>query len=91
MQRAVRHSIHPLIKALRSQLGRLVPIIRAFPPGSEQLMLRTLIILTENDAPSPQLVAAVRTVFQNRNLDARFLIPILTALDRVYCPLIFVI
>ncbi|KAJ3175833.1 hypothetical protein HDU87_005661 [Geranomyces variabilis] len=82
VQSAVRASIQPLIKALAAQPARLMPLIRAFPDGSDPLILQTLVIMTERELPSAQLVAVVRNVFTEKDLDARFLIPIISGLDR---------
>ncbi|KAI8590955.1 Symplekin tight junction protein C terminal-domain-containing protein [Geranomyces variabilis] len=82
VQSAVRTSIQPLIKALAAQPARLMPLIRAFPDGSDPLILQALIMMTERELPSAQLVALVRNVFTEKDLDARFLIPIISGLDR---------
>ncbi|TPX63008.1 hypothetical protein PhCBS80983_g00061 [Powellomyces hirtus] len=82
VQHAVRSSIQPLIKALAAQPLRLLPLIRAFPDGSDPLILRVLITMTEKELPSAQLVGLVRNAFVQKNLDARFLIPVLSGLDR---------
>ncbi|KAJ3010602.1 hypothetical protein HKX48_007312 [Thoreauomyces humboldtii] len=83
VQRAIRTSIVPLIKALATQPTRLVPLIRAFPEGSDPLILRVLTIMTEKEPPSMVVVELVRKAFLERNLDARFLIPVLAGLNRV--------
>ncbi|TPX72985.1 hypothetical protein SpCBS45565_g00144 [Spizellomyces sp. 'palustris'] len=82
VQRAVRKNIPPLIKALSAQPARLLPIIRAFPEGSDWLVLRMVTTMTEKHPPSPQLVSAVWNAFAQKDLDARFLIPILSGLGR---------
>jgi symplekin len=42
-----------------------------------------LTIFTESGRPSSQLVALVKALINERNLDARFLIPIIAEMDKV--------
>ena len=57
--------------------------MRTCPPGSESLALRVLTIFTEHGRPSTQLVALVKGLISERDLDARFLIPIIAEMDKV--------
>lgn len=57
--------------------------MRTCPPGSESLALRVLTIFTEHGRPSAQLVALVKGLISERDLDARFLIPIIAEMDKV--------
>lgn len=56
--------------------------MRTFPPGAETLALRILNIFTEQGRPNAQLVALVRGLISERDLDARFLIPIIAEMDK---------
>ncbi|KAF8329522.1 Symplekin tight junction protein C terminal-domain-containing protein [Cantharellus anzutake] len=82
VQGAVQDLLTPLIRLLGSSHGKLLTVLRTFSPGAESLALRVLRILTEHGRPSPPLVALVKSLISERDLDARFLIPIIGELDR---------
>ncbi|KAI9100992.1 hypothetical protein DFS34DRAFT_450715 [Phlyctochytrium arcticum] len=83
VQRAIRTHIQPLLVALSSHPGRLYPLIRNFPAGSDALILRTINILCERpEGPSTELVNTVKSVFRKRKLNARFILPIIGSLDK---------
>ena len=88
VQESIQRLITPLVRALGPSHGKLLTLLRTFPPGSESLALRVLNIFTEKDRPSPQLVALVKGLINDRDLDARFLIPIIAEMDKVRqsCP-----
>lgn len=83
VQETIQQLITPLIKALGSSHGKLLTLLRMFPPGAESLALRVLTIFTETARPSGQLVALVKGLIKERDLDARFLIPIIAEMDKV--------
>lgn len=83
VQEAVQDLITALIKSLGSSNGKLLTLMRTCPPGSESLALRVLTIFTEHGRPSAQLVALVKGLISERDLDARFLIPIIAEMDKV--------
>lgn len=60
--------------------------MRQCPDGSESLALRVLTIFTEHGRPSSQLVALVKALINERDLDPRFLIPIIAEMDKVSPP-----
>ncbi|KZT27847.1 hypothetical protein NEOLEDRAFT_1130335 [Neolentinus lepideus HHB14362 ss-1] len=82
VQETVQELITPLIRSLGSSHGKLLTLLRTFPPGAESLALRVLTIFTEHGRPSPQLVALVKGLIAERDLDARFLIPIIAEMDK---------
>jgi symplekin len=82
VQEAIRDLITALIRSLGSNHARLLTLLRSFPPGAESLALRILTILTEKTRPSAALVSLVKTLILERNLDARFLIPIIAEMDK---------
>ncbi|KAG1746647.1 Symplekin tight junction protein C terminal-domain-containing protein [Suillus paluster] len=82
VQEAVQDLITALIKSLGSSNGKLLTLMRTCPPGSESLALRVLTIFTEHGRPSAQLVALVKGLISDRDLDARFLIPIIAEMDK---------
>ncbi|OJA10681.1 hypothetical protein AZE42_01046 [Rhizopogon vesiculosus] len=82
VQEAIQDLITALIKSLGSSNGKLLTLMRTCPPGSESLALRVLTIFTEHGRPSAQLVALVKGLISDRDLDARFLIPIIAEMDK---------
>ena len=88
VQVAIQQLITALIKSLGSGHGKLLTLMRTFPPGSETLALRVLSIFTEQGRPSAQLVALVKGLMNERDLDARFLIPIIAEMDKVSVTLV---
>lgn len=94
VQGAIQELITALIRSLGSSHGKLLTLIRNFPSGAETLALRVLTIFTEHGRPSTQLVALVKALINERDakakggqkgkdLDARFLIPIIAEMDKV--------
>jgi len=82
VQGAVQDLITALIKSLGPNHGKLLTLLRTLPSGSESLALRILTIFTENTRPSAPLVAVVKGLVSERDLDARFLIPIIADMDK---------
>ncbi|GLB41805.1 putative symplekin tight junction protein C terminal [Lyophyllum shimeji] len=82
VQGAIQELITALIRSLGSSHGKLLTLMRTFPPGAESLALRVLTIFTEHGRPSAQLVALVKGLINERDLDARFLIPIIAEMDK---------
>ena len=83
-QEQIQELISPLIRALGSSHGRLLTLLRTFPNGSESLALRIIAIFTDSGRPSTQLVTLVKALVSERDLDARFLIPIIAEMDKVW-------
>jgi symplekin len=84
VQEAIQQLITALIRSLGSSHGKLLTLMRTCPHGAESLALRVLTIFTEHGRPSAQLVALVKALINERDLDARFLIPIIAEMDKVY-------
>ncbi|KAG6821193.1 hypothetical protein H0H93_004013 [Arthromyces matolae] len=82
VQEAIQDLITALIRSLGSSHGKLLTLMRNFPRGAETLALRVLTILTEHGRPSAQLVVLVKALINERDLDARFLIPIIAEMDK---------
>ncbi|KAI9064047.1 hypothetical protein FKP32DRAFT_1714615 [Trametes sanguinea] len=82
VQETIQQLITPLIRALGPSHGKLLTLLRTFPDGADSLALRVLTILTENGRPSAQLVALVKSLVNERDLSARFLIPIIAEMDK---------
>ena len=83
VQQAIQELITALIRSLGPSHGKLLTLLRTFPQGAESLALRVLTIFTENGRPSATLVALVKGLISERDLDARFLIPIIAEMDKV--------
>ena len=83
VQEHIQVLISPLVRALGSSHGRLLTLLRTFPRGAESLALRIIAIFTDNGRPSAQLVTLVKALVSERDLDARFLIPIIAEMDKV--------
>ncbi|KAF9499581.1 hypothetical protein BDN71DRAFT_1441725 [Pleurotus eryngii] len=82
VQKAIQELITALIRSLGPNHGKLLTLMRTCPPGAESLALRVLTIFTEHGRPSAQLVALVKGLISERDLDARFLIPIIAEMDK---------
>jgi hypothetical protein len=61
----------------------LLAILRHFPPGAEKLALRIMTILAPEGNASPGLVATIKGLLSERQLDPRFTIPIAGEMDKV--------
>ncbi len=83
VQTAVQDLITNLVKSLGQSNGKLLTLLRTFPPGSETLALRVLNILTETKRPTAPLVALIKAIVAERELDVRFLMPILPEMEKV--------
>ncbi|KAG7093905.1 hypothetical protein E1B28_007543 [Marasmius oreades] len=82
VQEAIQALITALIRSLGSSHSKLLTLMRNCPAGAESLALRVLTIFTENGRPSPSLVALVKSLINERDLDARFLIPVIAEMDK---------
>lgn len=83
VQSAIQGLITALIRSLGPNHAKLLALMHSFPPGAESLALRILTIFTENSRPSPSLVSLVKSLATERELDPRFLIPIIAEMDKV--------
>ena len=83
VQEAIQELITPLIRSLGPNHGKLLALIRTLPAGSDSLALRILNIFSENSRPPPSLVALIKSLATERDLDPRFLIPIMAEMDKV--------
>ncbi|KAF9181168.1 hypothetical protein BGZ51_005102 [Haplosporangium sp. Z 767] len=82
VQRVIRQKILPLIKSIKSDSVKLLALIRDFPTGAEMLVLRIIFILTDGVHPSPGLVSAVQAAVVQHDLNARFLVPIVSGMSK---------
>ncbi|KAG9104316.1 hypothetical protein FRC06_003605 [Ceratobasidium sp. 370] len=82
VQDAMQDLLAPLIRSLGPTNAKLLSLIKSFEPGAESLILRIIKILTENGRPNANLVSLVKELIAERDLDARFLMPIIGEMDK---------
>lgn len=83
VQEAIQDLITALIKSMGPSHPKILTLLGTFPTGADTLALRILTIFTENGRPSPTIVSLVKSLIGERDLDARFLIPIIAEMDKV--------
>jgi symplekin len=90
IQAHFRPILSPLIKSLGPNNGKLLTLLRTFPPGADSLVLHVLHVLgepKEEGGPrvkmSVPLVALVKGLVAERDLDPRFIVPIVPEMDKV--------
>lgn len=95
-QVGVENCIAPLIRSMSQNKAasmRLIDLVRDSPEGSENLVLKILMIMTELVKPSEKLIEIVRHVVAERKLDMQFIAPILAGFSKeeilVYLPKLF--
>jgi symplekin len=81
IQDAVDDLLEPLIQSL-GPTEKLLSILREFPEGAEKLALRVVTVLSAGGA-SPVLLGLLKGLMAERDLDPRFIIPIIGELDKV--------
>ncbi|CAM8883398.1 unnamed protein product [Rhodiola kirilowii] len=82
VKQAVNRHIPVLIRSLGSSCSELLHIISDPPQGSENLISIVLQILTEETAPSQELIATVKLLYETKLKDASILIPVLSSLSK---------
>jgi hypothetical protein len=83
VKKVVQKHIGGLVKALSSTPEKLLSIIDTFPKGSDALILRIIAVLASADPIPESLIVSVKGLYRKQDLDARFLIPVVTALPKV--------
>ncbi|XP_070161824.1 symplekin [Polyergus mexicanus] len=82
VKRIVLRLVEGPVRSLGMGSPQLLALVENCPKGSETLVTRIIHILTEKSAPSTELVARVRELYQTRVSDVRFLIPVLNGLTK---------
>jgi symplekin len=83
IQRVIRIHIQPLIKSIGINSPKLLEVIRNFKTGADALAIRVLFILTEKcTKTTPELVNMVKDMYNSRDLNPKFLVPIFGALTK---------
>ncbi|XP_050439489.1 symplekin [Adelges cooleyi] len=59
-------------------------LLEDIPKGAETMVLRVLHIATEKEIPSIELVSKVKKLYDNQLVEVRFLVPIMSGLDKKY-------
>ncbi|GAB0092927.1 Symplekin [Sergentomyia squamirostris] len=82
VKRVILRSIEIPIRHIGAQSFELLNLVEKCPKGAETLITRIIYILTEKSPPTPELVARVRELYQNKVSDVRLLIPVLSGLTK---------
>ncbi|XP_034943340.1 symplekin [Chelonus insularis] len=82
VKRIVLRLVETPVRSLGMASPQLLSLVETCPKGAETLVTRIIHILTEKSAPSAELVARVRELYQTRVSDVRFLIPVLNGLTK---------
>lgn len=95
-QTAIETCISPLVRSMsqnKAASQRLIELVHTAPEGSENLVLKVLMIMTELVKPSIKLIETVKHVVAEKKLDMQFIAPIMAGLEReevmVYLPKLF--
>lgn len=80
-QQAVEDLLEPLIQSLGPS-AKLLEILRAFPAGTDKLVLRTVLTLSK-EGSSPALLDLIKGLMSERELDPRFIVSIIGELNKV--------
>jgi symplekin len=81
IQDTVDEMLTPLVRSL-GPTKKLLDILKKFPPGADKLALRVLKTLSA-EGSSRVLVGVIRSLMTERELDPRFIIPVIGELDKV--------
>ncbi|CAN1156792.1 Sympk [Linum perenne] len=80
--KAVHRHMPILIRTLGPSYSELLHIIANPPEGCENLLMLVVQILTQDTAPSTDLIATVKHLYETKLKDATILIPILSSLSK---------
>lgn len=82
MKRAILRAVEQPIRKMGPDSYEILRLIELCPKGSETLITRIIYILTDKVNPTPNLVAKVRDLYNNKVSDVRLLIPVLSGLTK---------
>ncbi|CAG8827107.1 10890_t:CDS:2, partial [Racocetra persica] len=81
MQILIRKNAFKMVETIG--INGLLNLFRTFPDGSEDFVLKILVVYTNKQATPPaQLVNTAKSVIMQRNLDGRFLFPIIAFFEK---------
>ncbi|CAN6463169.1 unnamed protein product [Victoria cruziana] len=78
---AIRKQIPILVRTIGSS-AELLSIISDLPAGSENLLMMVLHTLTDGAIPSPELICAVKRLYESKLKDVAILVPILSSMTK---------
>lgn len=82
IKRTILRMLESPVRGMGMESPELLLLVENCPKGAETLVTRVIHILTDKTAPSPELVERVRDLYHKRVPDVRFLIPVLTGLQK---------
>ncbi|CAH0768020.1 unnamed protein product [Bemisia tabaci] len=82
VKRVILRLLETPVKEMEMNSPSILKLVEECPKGAETLVTRVIHILTEKRPPSAELVERVRTLYNTRVSDIRFLIPVLNGLTK---------
>lgn len=82
MKRAILRLIQTPVVMMGMSSVEILNLVETCPVGAETLISRVVHILADKQTPTSKLVSHVRTLYHKRNLDVRFLIPVINGLNK---------
>eukprot|EP00250_Pteridium_aquilinum_P020689 c24907_g1_i2 orf=865-4929(-) len=82
VKQAAHRNMPVLVRTIGTTSSELLQLLSDPPPGSKNLLLLVLHLLTDAAAPSPELIAVVKKLYESKIKDARLLTPILSSLSK---------
>ncbi|XP_072163939.1 symplekin-like [Diadema setosum] len=82
VKRSVLRVLETPVRGVGMTSPELLLLVETCPKGAETLVTRMMHILTDKTSPSVELVKRVKDLYHKRVSDVRFLIPVLTGLEK---------
>jgi len=82
IKRVILRVLETPVRGMGMGSPEILKLVENCPNGAETLITRIIHILTEQSPPSRELVEKIRDLYQKRVSDVRFLIPVLTGLEK---------
>jgi symplekin len=83
VQEVVQELLVRPIQAIGPNNPRLLEYLKNYPEGAETLVLKILNVFTEKTKPAPSIISLVKSLLADRGADARFLMFIISEMDKV--------
>ena len=83
VQEVVQELLVRPIQAIGPNNPRLLGYLKNYPEGAETLVLKILNVFTDGMRPAPSIIGLVKTLLADRGADARFLMFIISEMDKV--------
>ncbi|WVQ92978.1 hypothetical protein IAU59_000040 [Kwoniella sp. CBS 9459] len=81
IQESVEAQLMPLIQSL-GPTEKLLENLRAYPAGADKLVMKIITTLSAGGGASPALVAVIKALLSERELDPKFVVPIIGDLEK---------